>query len=58
MRGNWKAIGFGFMGAVVGLALCLLAYTAYQDHKALWDVVGFLNAAQQRAAQQQTAPQK
>lgn len=35
----------------------LLAYTAYQDHQVLWQVVSALNASAAKAQQVQPTPQ-
>jgi hypothetical protein len=45
-----KPLGIGFVGAVVGAVFVFVVYTAWVDHRVLWEIV---SALQQQSAQAQ-----
>lgn len=53
MLGIDKAFLKGMLGAILGSLIVLISYTAYQDHKVLWEIVRALN---QPKAGQSEAP--
>lgn len=48
---QWKVYAFGITAGIVGFILAFSVWHLWQDHAALHQIIGFLNAQAAQAAQ-------